>query len=140
MIDLSRLKPRLGVSGRVPVSGVPQGFDAMLLPEIARQLDTHPLIHVALDDQRLAALAEQLAFFAPELEVLRFPAWDCLPYDRVSRVITPPPPVCRRTAPAPSPRQSANRLPVRGSPQRRFRRESWHRRGRAVPPERGTMH
>jgi len=36
MIDLSRLKPRLGVSGRVPVSGVPQGFDAMLLPEIAQ--------------------------------------------------------------------------------------------------------
>ncbi len=56
----------------------------MLLPEIARQLGQRPLIHVALDDQRLAALAEQLAFFAPELEVLRFPAWDCLPYDRVS--------------------------------------------------------
>jgi len=36
MIDLSRLKLRLGVSGRVPVSGVPQGFDAMLLPETVR--------------------------------------------------------------------------------------------------------
>ena len=29
-------------------------------------------------------MAEALAFFAPEAEVLRFPAWDCLPYDRVS--------------------------------------------------------
>ena len=32
----------------------------------------------------MARLAEALAFFAPEIEVLRFPAWDCLPYDRVS--------------------------------------------------------
>jgi transcription-repair coupling factor (superfamily II helicase) len=32
----------------------------------------------------MARLAEALAFFAPDLPVLRFPAWDCLPYDRVS--------------------------------------------------------
>ena len=32
----------------------------------------------------MARLAEALAFVAPEAEVLRFPAWDCLPYDRVS--------------------------------------------------------
>ena len=36
------------------------------------------------DDARMARLAEALAFFAPEAEILRFPAWDCLPYDRVS--------------------------------------------------------
>src|SRR5262249_51994314 len=29
-------------------------------------------------------LADAIAFFAPELEILLFPAWDCLPYDRVS--------------------------------------------------------
>jgi transcription-repair coupling factor (superfamily II helicase) len=32
----------------------------------------------------MARMAEALAFFAPDAEVLRFPAWDCLPYDRVS--------------------------------------------------------
>ena len=32
----------------------------------------------------MAALARALSFFAPGLEVLQFPAWDCLPYDRVS--------------------------------------------------------
>ena len=42
------------------------------------------MLHVARDDARMARLAEALAFFAPEAEVLRFPAWDCLPYDRVS--------------------------------------------------------
>ncbi len=79
MIDLSRLKPRLGVSGRVQVSGVPQGLDAMILPEVAKAIGSRAIVHVALDDQRAAVLADQLAFFAPELEVLRFPAWDCLP-------------------------------------------------------------
>ncbi len=42
------------------------------------------MLHAVRDDARLARLADALAFFAPELEVLRFPAWDCLPYDRVS--------------------------------------------------------
>src|ERR1051326_7396057 len=32
----------------------------------------------------MARLAEVLAFVMPEAEILRFPAWDCLPYDRVS--------------------------------------------------------
>ena len=32
----------------------------------------------------MVRLAEFLAFFAPDIEVLSFPAWDCLPYDRVS--------------------------------------------------------
>ncbi len=84
MIDLTRLRPRLETSGRVPVSGVPQGLDALLLPDVARAIGPRVLVHVALDDQRLAVLHDQLDFFAPDLDILRFPAWDCLPYDRVS--------------------------------------------------------
>ena len=42
------------------------------------------VLHIARDDARLASLAEALAYFAPAIEVLRIPAWDCLPYDRVS--------------------------------------------------------
>ena len=38
---------------------------------------------ICRDGPRMAALSRALAFFAPELEVLEFPAWDCLPYDRV---------------------------------------------------------
>ena len=30
------------------------------------------------------AIAQAVRFFAPGLEILTFPAWDCLPYDRVS--------------------------------------------------------
>ena len=42
------------------------------------------VLHVARDDARLARLAEALAFFHPDVACLALPAWDCLPYDRVS--------------------------------------------------------
>lgn len=62
-------------------SGAPEGFDAqLLLAELARG----PVVHVARDDKRMAAMRAALAFFAPDVAVLDFPAWDCLPYDRVS--------------------------------------------------------
>jgi transcription-repair coupling factor (superfamily II helicase) len=41
-------------------------------------------VHVARDDKRAEAMARALAFFDPTMPVLRFPGWDCLPYDRVS--------------------------------------------------------
>src|ERR1044071_7236296 len=39
---------------------------------------------VCRDGPRMAALARALDFFAPDVAVQEFPAWDCLPYDRVS--------------------------------------------------------
>ena len=67
----------------IPVHGAPEGFDALLLCRRRAETDA-PVVHVCRDDARMARLAEAIAFFAPEVEVLRFPAWDCLPYDRVS--------------------------------------------------------
>src|SRR5262245_3857353 len=32
----------------------------------------------------MGALSRALAFFGPDIQVMEFPAWDCLPYDRVS--------------------------------------------------------
>lgn len=68
------------------IYGVPDGFDACVIAEKARSLmpENRVLIHVAMDDSRMAALSEYLNFFAPDVRVLSFPAWDCLPYDRVS--------------------------------------------------------
>jgi transcription-repair coupling factor (superfamily II helicase) len=73
-------------SGHSVVHGVPEGFDALLLARAAAALAArqHPVLHVARDDARLARLSEAIAFFAPETDLLGFPAWDCLPYDRVS--------------------------------------------------------
>jgi transcription-repair coupling factor (superfamily II helicase) len=66
--------------------GAPEGHDAYLLAEQARQMAARQevLVHIALDDTRLATLKSLMEFFAPDIEVLDFPAWDCLPYDRVS--------------------------------------------------------
>ena len=67
---------------RITVSGAPEGFDAQLvLREVA---EGRPVMHVARDDKRLAAMQASLRFFAPDMPVLTFPGWDCLPYDRVS--------------------------------------------------------
>ncbi|WP_460273700.1 transcription-repair coupling factor [Celeribacter sp. ULVN23_4] len=67
----------------VTVGGAPEGFDAFLLArEVART--EAPVIHVARDDKRLAALRDGLRFFAPDLPILELPAWDCLPFDRSS--------------------------------------------------------
>ncbi|MBE9606500.1 transcription-repair coupling factor [Acetobacteraceae bacterium H6797] len=70
-------------SAGVTVYGAPEGYDALLLARRRAETST-PVLHVCRDDARMARMAEALGFFAPEVEILRFPAWDCLPYDRVS--------------------------------------------------------
>lgn len=68
------------------IFGAPEGHDARILAKKSRGLmrEDRVLVHVALDDTRLATLGELLNFFAPDVRVVAFPAWDCLPYDRVS--------------------------------------------------------
>jgi transcription-repair coupling factor (superfamily II helicase) len=84
MSALDTLKSRLTMPGRIPLSALPEGLDALLLPDIALAAGARGLVHVARDDQHMAALEDQISYFAPTMDVLRFPAWDCLPYDRVS--------------------------------------------------------
>lgn len=66
-----------------PIWGVPEGYDALLLARRARE-HKGPVLHIARDDAATARLADMLAYVAADVETLRFPAWDCLPYDRVS--------------------------------------------------------
>ncbi len=66
-----------------PVYGAPEGWDAFLLARRRAEF-SGSVLHVARDDAHMARVAEALAFVIPEAELLRFPAWDCLPYDRVS--------------------------------------------------------
>ncbi|GEP53524.1 transcription-repair coupling factor [Reyranella soli] len=70
--------------GRWTVAGLPEGADALALAELARTTGGQDILHVARDGQRLERLQDGLRFFAPERGVLVFPAWDCLPYDRMS--------------------------------------------------------
>ena len=69
--------------GAVTIGGAPEGWDAKLLADLVDRA-AGPVIHISRDDARAAAMTEALTFFAPGVPVLNFPAWDCLPYDRVS--------------------------------------------------------
>ena len=74
-----------GRNGSVIIDGVADGYEAFALAQLASEIaPDRPLIFVLRDGQRLPAIAEVLRFAAPGLPVLQLPAWDCLPYDRVS--------------------------------------------------------
>ena len=77
-------KPHLTskAQGHVTAGGAPEGYDARVL---LRELEKgQPILHIARDDKRLVAMRAALQFFAPQITVLDFPGWDCLPYDRMS--------------------------------------------------------
>ena len=71
-------------AGRLALCGVPEGHDAFVLGGLVARGSVTTLLHVCRDDGRMARLSGALAFFHGDLEVLTLPAWDCLPYDRVS--------------------------------------------------------
>ncbi|WP_425229766.1 transcription-repair coupling factor [Sphingomonas sp.] len=69
------------------LAGIPAGFQSALLADLARaaaQKQAGRAVFIAPDDAAMRAIAATAPFFAPELEVVTFPAWDCLPYDRAS--------------------------------------------------------
>ncbi|HXS06688.1 MAG TPA: transcription-repair coupling factor [Rhizomicrobium sp.] len=69
--------------GRLTVSGAPAGFDAYLAAEAARRRNGL-ILFIAADEPQADAFTAAVSFFGPSLRLLPFPAWDCLPYDRVS--------------------------------------------------------
>ena len=77
------LKTILNAKSPLTLAGVPTGFQPQLLADLARAAPSR-VVFVAPDDAAMRAVAQCAPFFAPDLEVLSFPAWDCLPYDRAS--------------------------------------------------------
>ena len=45
-------------------------------------------VFIAPDDAAMRGIADAANCFAPELDVIEFPAWDCLPYDRASPALS----------------------------------------------------
>jgi transcription-repair coupling factor (superfamily II helicase) len=80
---------RLAPGRPLTLTGIADGAEGLVVADLARSVAaaaTAPAISMAVicrDGSRLAMLAHALDFFAPDIEVLQFPAWDCLPYDRV---------------------------------------------------------
>ena len=65
------------------VHDAPDGADAMAVADAAR-VRGGLIVYVARDAARAADMVGGLQFFAPDIPRIEFPAWDCLPYDRVS--------------------------------------------------------
>jgi len=79
-IQLSRY---VGPDAQLTASGLPEGADALAFTKAVRR-DKKPALFIARDDARAAAFQSACRFFGPDIPVLMLPAWDCLPYDRVS--------------------------------------------------------
>ncbi|HWK32105.1 MAG TPA: transcription-repair coupling factor, partial [Hyphomicrobium sp.] len=66
---------------------MPDGYDGKVVADIAALAAREgrgAVLVVARDGNRMADLEQAIRFFAPGLPSIAFPAWDCMPYDRVS--------------------------------------------------------
>ena len=64
-------------------AGLPEGADALVVTRAAVKSEGRVLF-VARDDARAASFTAACRFFQPDVPALNLPAWDALPYDRVS--------------------------------------------------------
>ena len=84
MPDLSKI---LSAKTPLTLAALARGAQPLVLADLARAAKTRA-VFIAPDEAAMQAIADSAAFFAPELEVLSFPAWDCLPYDRASPALS----------------------------------------------------
>ena len=84
MPDLSRI---LKADKPLTLAQVARGAQPLVMADLARA-GTGRAIFIAPDDTAMRAVADAAQFFAPELEVIEFPAWDSLPYDRASPALS----------------------------------------------------
>ncbi len=80
---MERLSYIARTEGRLVVTGAPEGYDAYLAA-VAAERRKGLVVFVAPDDLKAQETLDAVRFFAPRLTLLPFPAWDCLPYDRMS--------------------------------------------------------
>jgi transcription-repair coupling factor (superfamily II helicase) len=84
MPDFQRL---LKASEPLTLASVARGAQPLVLADLARA-SAGRAVFVAPDDAAMRAVTDAAGFFAPEIEVIEFPAWDCLPYDRASPALS----------------------------------------------------
>ncbi len=84
MPDFNRI---LSAKSPLTLSSVARGAQPLVMSDLARAA-TGRAVFIAPDDTSMRSIAEAAQFFAPELEVVEFPAWDCLPYDRASPALS----------------------------------------------------
>ncbi|MGB7409098.1 MAG: transcription-repair coupling factor [Pontixanthobacter sp.] len=84
MPDLHKI---LAAEQSLTLTSVARGAQPLVLADLARA-STGRAVFIAPDDTSMRAVADAAQYFAPELEIIEFPAWDCLPYDRASPALS----------------------------------------------------
>tara|TARA_R110002072_G_scaffold86774_10_gene195848 strand:- start:4770 stop:8315 length:3546 start_codon:yes stop_codon:yes gene_type:complete len=84
MPDLSRI---LSATTPLTLAQVARGSQPLVMADLARA-GAGRAVFIAPDDTAMRAVSDAAHYFAPELEVIEFPAWDALPYDRSSPALT----------------------------------------------------
>ena len=80
MPDFTRI---LSAKTPLTLASVARGAQPLVMADLARAAAARGrAVFIAPDEAAMRGIAEAAAFFAPELDVIDFPAWDCLPYDR----------------------------------------------------------
>ena len=80
MPDLQKI---ITAKSPLTLSSVPSGFAPLLLADLTRAAKARTMF-IAPDDAAMRAIVDAVPYFAPEIEMLQLPSWDCLPYDRAS--------------------------------------------------------
>ena len=84
MPDFSRI---LKAGRPLTLASVARGAQPLVMADLARATKGRA-VFVAPDEAAMRSVSEAAHFFAPELEVIEFPAWDSLPYDRASPALS----------------------------------------------------
>jgi transcription-repair coupling factor (superfamily II helicase) len=82
MVDFLKLPACPEAGKTLTLAGLPESCDAFVLAQLMTQASVH--VHISCADNRLRTLYTQFQSLCPSVRVITFPAWDCLPYDRVS--------------------------------------------------------
>jgi transcription-repair coupling factor (superfamily II helicase) len=84
MPDLTRI---LDAIKPLTLASLARGAQPLILGDLARASKGRAMF-VAPDEQAMRGVVDAARWFAPELQVIEFPAWDCLPYDRASPALS----------------------------------------------------
>ena len=89
MADLARI---LNARQPITLASVARGAQPLVLADLARAAHSVSksarAVFIAPDESAMRAVVDTAGFFAPELDIIEFSAWDCLPYDRSSPALS----------------------------------------------------
>ncbi|MEM7617082.1 MAG: transcription-repair coupling factor, partial [Pseudomonadota bacterium] len=66
------------------LSPVANGLDALLIQDFFKASKNNFIIYISRNDKNMQQIIDNIKFTIDDIDILQLPAWDCLPYDRIS--------------------------------------------------------